>query len=95
EELLGPAVAPDHVYRDWVYRIVGSQSGEVVTYHLTVISPGAPPLPQTMTAVLTARSVTLGPPFGPGSGVVLTASTQQLYDLAARAHVKSWTGDYG
>jgi hypothetical protein len=92
EEVLGPAVTPDHEVHDWVYRLSGSVSGHTMTFSLTSISQGAAAFPQSMTAILTAQSVTLTEPFSNGAGEVLQRSTQQLYDLAARAHVKAWTG---
>jgi hypothetical protein len=95
EEVLAPAVTPDHKIHDWVYRLSGSLSGQTLTYSLTSISQGAPTFPQSMTAILTAQSVTLEEPFSSGGGDVLKSSSQQLYDLAARYHVKAWSKSSG
>jgi hypothetical protein len=95
EEVLGPASTPDHQIHDWVYRVSGTLSGQTMTFGLTSISQGAPAFPPAMLATLTARSVTLKAPFSDGAGVVLDKSTQKLYDLAARAHVKAWSGSSG
>ncbi len=95
EEVLGPAVTPDHKVHDWVYRLSGSLSGQTMTYSLTSISQGAPAFPRSMTAIVTAQSVTLEEPFSSGRGDELKSTTQQLYDLAARYHVKAWTASSG
>jgi hypothetical protein len=95
EEVLAPAITPDHKIHDWVYRLSGSLSGQTMTYTLTSISQGAPAFRQSMTAILTAQSVTLEEPFSSGRGDVLKSTTQQLYDLAARYHVKAWTASSG
>jgi hypothetical protein len=95
EEDLGPAITPDHRVHDWVYRVSGTLSGQNMTYRLTSITQGAPAFPQTMMAILAARSLTLKAPFSDGAGDVLGKSNQMLYDLAARAHVKAWTASSG